>query len=827
MAERGRDRPPSVAAMRNLTRDEARTRSQLLRVTSYDVELDLTQGDESFGSTTVVRFVCREAGSSTFLELDAPELVSASLNGAPVTIEGNRIVLPGLAGDNEVRVVARCAYTHTGEGLHRFVDPADGLVYCYAQCFLDDAQRIYACFDQPDLKAVFRLAVTAPAGWQVLSNMRGNVDADRWTFAETPLLSTYHLTLAAGAWVGEQSWHDGVELGVWCRQSLREHLEADELFAITRESLDFQEELFGSSYVFGDTYDQVMVPEFNAGAMENPGMVTFSDERFVFRSRATQGDRRLRAQVIAHEMAHMWFGNLVTMQWWDDLWLNESFADLMGVLTVAEALPYDGAWAEFCLGRKAWGYRADQLPTTHPITADVPDNRSGLLNFDGISYAKGASALRQLIALLGRGAFFTGVRVHLAAGSWGTATLEDLLAALEMASGRDLGEWSRSWLQTSGVSTLRLVDGEVRQTGEVLREHRIGIGCYELTGGRLVLRERQELDVRGAATAVEVAPADLVLLNDGDLTFAKVRFDDRSLATVLTSLQLLDDPLARVLCWGALWDVTRDAELTAAAFVGAVLAGVGGESDPSLVTTLLGQAQLAASAYAPPGQQVGLLADLARGHQQAARDAAPGSDLQLVRVRAQVATTADVGALEALLAGDGPTGLDVDTELRWALLRRLSALGAADEARLAAELATDPSASGLRHAEWARAARPDAASKHDTWQLLVGGGLSNAQAVALGGGFWQRGQDDLLAPYVDRYLAAVPQLWRNCTPQLAGSLTMRLYPSTLVRLDVLDRSDVLLGDPDLPAGARRVVLEGRDDLARAVRAQHGAGPVAG
>ena len=813
--------------MRNLTRDEARTRAELLRVTSYDVALDLTRGAERFGSTTVVRFSCTGPGATSFLELDAPELLEATLNGAPVAIVGNRIVLPDLQADNEVRVVASCAYTNTGEGLHRFVDPADGRIYCYAQAFLDDAQRCYACFDQPDLKAVFRLEVTAPEGWRVLSNMRGSQAGQCWTFGQTPRLSTYHLSLAAGDWVGEQARHGSVELGLWCRQSLRPHLEPDELFAITRSSLDFQQPLFGSAYAFGDSYDQVFCPEFNAGAMENPGLVTFSDERFIFPSRVTQGARRMRAQVIAHEMAHMWFGNLVTMQWWDDLWLNESFAELMGVLTVAEALPYDGAWAEFCLARKAGAYRADQLPTTHPITGEVPDSRAGLLNFDGISYAKGAAALRQLMALLGRAAFFDGVRDYLAAHAWGNTTLADLLAALERASGRDLGEWSRTWLETSGVSTLRLVDDHVRQESQVLREHRLGVGWYDLDGTRLVLRGHAEVDVRGASTPLAGAPADLVLLNDGDLSFAKVRFDERSLTTVLSSLRLLEDPLARVLCWGALWDATRDAELSAGAWLAAVLAGVDGETDPALVETLLRQAQLAATSYAPPADQDALLATLAAAHRTATLAAVGGGDLQLVWARAYVAATVDGAALEAWLAGAAPAGLAVDTELRWSVLGRLSVLGAAEEDRLLAELERDHSTTGLRHAEWARAARPDAAGKRATWQALVAGHLSNAQVASYAGGFWQRGQDELLEGYVDRYLDAVPSFWAGGTAQNARMATLRLYPATLVRQDVLDRSDELLRSPALPAGARRVVLEQRDDLARALRAQRGAAIVAG
>ncbi|MGZ6825590.1 MAG: M1 family metallopeptidase, partial [Mycobacteriales bacterium] len=397
--------------MRTLTQDEARARSAVLEVSSYDVALDLTEGDATFTSRTMMRFTA-QPGSETFLELDG-ELLEGTLDGRPLALEGNRIALTGLGGEHEATVVARCSYTRTGEGLHRFVDPVDGAAYVYMQAFLDDAQRVFACFDQPDLKAVFRLTVRAAD--RVLSNTRATVTDGVHAFAPTVPLSTYHLTLAAGPWHGVQQWHDGIELGVWCRQSLAEHLDAEELLEVTRDCFDLQQREFGSPYPFGDSYDQVFVPEFNAGAMENPGMVTFSDELFLHRGRATEGDRRLRAQVVAHEMAHMWFGDLVTMRWWDGIWLNESFAEFMGLHTIDRTTRFEGAWSDFCLGRKAWGYRADQLPTTHPVAGEVPDNRAALLNFDGISYAKGASVLRQLVAFVGEDVFFAGLRAYLAA----------------------------------------------------------------------------------------------------------------------------------------------------------------------------------------------------------------------------------------------------------------------------------------------------------------------------------------------------------------------------------------------------------------------------
>ena len=808
--------------MRNLTENEARHRAEVLDVQAYDIELDLTHGETWFWSTTTVTFTAA-AGASSFLELDCLTAVSATVDGVPLQLVGNRFALEGLGGQHTAKVVARCAYTRSGEGLHRFVDPADEQVYVYAQAFLDDAQRIYACFDQPDLKAVMRLRVTAPEGHRVRSNARGEVCDGVHVFAPTERLSTYMLTLAAGPWYGEQSWHDGIELGVWCRESLAPHLEADELLSVTRDCLDFQQVAFGSRYPFGDTYDQVFVPEFNAGAMENPGMVTFNDELFLYRSRTTEGSRRMRAQVIAHEMAHMWFGDLVTMRWWDGIWLNESFAEFMGLQTTDGGTRFSGAWADFCLGRKAWGYRADQLPTTHPVAGYVSDNRAALLNFDGISYAKGASVLRQLVAFVGQDSFFSGLRSYLARHAYANTDLSDLLAELESASGRDLQAWAQSWLETSGVGTLRPVWTDaglvIEQTAELLRDHVVCVGFYDRADGAIRLRERVPVEVRGSSTSVPGAtPADLVLVNDGDLTFAKLRFDARSVSTLLTSLGQIEDDLARALCWGALWDATRDAELPARDHITAVLAGVASESDPSLAETLLGQAIRAASAFAPEPEQAPLRAVIADACWAA--DEVPGSDLQLVRVRAAVTATADAARLHGLLSGTHvPDGLVLDSDLRWLVVRRAAALGALGEADVGRELASDHTASGQLHAEAALAAMSDPDVKQRSWDVLVGGSATNAQIRAIGGAFWQTTQDAVLSPYVDRYLQALDGFWASQSPVLAASLTAHLFPSTLVRDDVLARVADVLARQDLPAGLRRVLSEQHDDLRRARQAQ--------
>jgi aminopeptidase N len=580
------------------------------------------------------------------------------------------------------------------------------------------------------------------------------------------------------------------------------------------------------------------VPEFNAGAMENPGAVTFS-EMFVFRSRTTDDKRRQRAMVVAHEMSHMWFGDLVTMRWWDDLWLNESFAELMGFLTVDRATRFEDTWVDFSTSRKAWGYRADQLPSTHPVQGDVPDNRSALLNFDGISYAKGACVLRQLMATVGEEAFFAGVRAYLERHAFSNTSFADLLVELEAASGRDLGQWSWAWLQTSGVSTLRtVVDGRVglRQESDVLRPHRVGVGLYELSGAGpeagLVLRDRLDLQLPGADLTLDLDPADLpalLLPNDGDLTFAKVRFDDSSLATVLADLRRLADPLARALCWAALWDACRDAELRAEDFVAAVLRGVDAEPDPAVVATLLEQARTAAELYAPDG--TALLDALAGASGAAAWAAPPGGDLQLVRLRAFAAAArgpVHVPAVAAVLDGSAvPPGAAVDAELRWHLVECLAALGEMGEEEIAAELARDDTAAGRLHALTARASLPDADAKRRVWESVTGdASLSNHESGALAAGFWRCGQDELLRPYVDRYVSELPALWDARTPQVAGTLAQRLFPSTLVAQDVLDRTAVL-EDAAHPAGLRRYVAERRDDLSRALRARERAAAAGG
>ena len=842
------------ASRNDLTRDEATERARLLRVDAYDVELDLTDGmggpgETTFRSTTRVRFGCTEPGAATHLDLTAPALHEVRLNGAALdpaeVFDGNRITLTGLAADNELVVVADGAYMRTGEGLHRFVDPVDETVYLYTQFETFDAHRVFACFDQPDLKAVFRLVVQAPRDWVVVSNgaptsRPAEGEAGTWVFADTPRMSTYITAVVAGPYASVHDEHDGIALGIYCRASLVQHLDAEELFTITRQGFDFYHRVFDYRYPFGK-YDQLFVPEFNAGAMENAGAVTFLED-YVFRSKVTDAAYERRAETVLHEMAHMWFGDLVTMRWWDDLWLNESFATYMSVLCQVEATRWTGAWTTFANTEKTWAYRQDQLPSTHPIAADMVDMKAVQVNFDGITYAKGASVLKQLVAWVGQEAFLAALRDYFREHEYGNTVLADLLGALERSSGRDLSDWSAQWLETAGVNTLRpdlelAADGtyasfavlqEAPEQWPTLRSHRVAIGCYDLVDGRLVRTSREELDVVGARTEVPALVGrpqpDLLLVNDDDLTFAKVRLDERSLRTLTAHVGDLDESLPRALCWAALWDMTRDAELPARDFVSAVLSGIGRERDIGLVQSLLRQTASALALFADPAWAPTGRESLAATTAELLHAAEPGSDLQLafVRALAGAATSPEhLALLRGLLDGTAEVeGLAVDTDLRWSLLLRLVVLGEAGDAEIDAELTRDSTSAGERQARAARAARPTPEAKAEAWRLAVEDeSVPNAVQSAVIGGFWQADQLPLLTPWVPTYFEVIGRVWAGRTAEMAQNVVNGLYPSLLVSPEVVERTDAYLAAGDVPASLARLLLEGRDGVVRSLKAR--------
>ncbi|MFJ1793994.1 aminopeptidase N [Kitasatospora griseola] len=846
----------------NLTREEARTRAALLHVEAYDIELDLSSAREggTFRSTTVVRFTATEPGASTFIDLVAPAVTEIVLNGRALPLENfsdSRIALSDLAAENELRVVADCAYTNTGEGLHRFVDPADGETYLYTQFEVPDARRVFANFEQPDLKAAFAFTVTAPAGWVVISNSptpepTGDGDTRVWTFEPTPRISTYITALVAGPYVGVfDAYENGaqrVPLGVYCRPSLREFLDADAIFAVTKQGFDYFQDKFDFAYPFAK-YDQLFVPEFNAGAMENAGAVTLRDQ-YVFRSKVTDASYELRAATILHELAHMWFGDLVTMEWWNDLWLNESFATFAEAVCQAEApgSKWPHSWTTFANQMKTWAYRQDQLPSTHPIMAEINDLEDVQVNFDGITYAKGASVLKQLVAYVGQDAFFQGVRAYFKRHAWGNTRLTDLLGALEEASGRDLRTWSKAWLETAGINVLRpalkvSADGVIESfavlqeapalpagaRGEaVLRPHRIAIGLYELVDGDLVRTDRIELDVDGERTEVPQLtgrrrPA-VLLLNDDDLSYAKVRLDAESLAVVTEHLGDFTDSLPRALCWASAWDMTRDGELATRDYLSLALSGLRRESDIGVVQSVHRQIKLALELYADPAWRETGLQRWAAAAETSLREAPAGSDHQLAWARALAASARTDGQL-ALLADllDGSEtveGLAVDTELRWTLLGRLVATGRADEAAIDAELARDNTSSGQEHAATCRAARPTAEAKAEAWASVVESDtLTNYVQEAVIAGFQQPDQRDLLAAYTEKYFASVKQVWETRSHEISQQIIGGLYPAYSVSQATLDATDAWLASADPAPALRRQVVEARAGVERALKAQ--------
>ena len=845
----------------NLTRNEAIERAALVTVQRYLIELDLVTGEKTFRSTTTVEFEALP-GADTYIDLAADRVHSAVLNGHAIDVSGydesTGIELKGLAPHNVLVVSADCRYSHTGEGLHRFVDPVDGHVYLYSQFETADAKRMFACFDQPDIKAAFDITVTAPAHWQVISNgallsVAEHGEARIHTFATTARLSTYLVALVAGPYA---RWDDvysdehcEIPLGLFCRASLAPFMDHERLFTETKQGFDFYHTNFAVPYPFGK-YDQLFVPEFNAGAMENAGAVTFLED-YVFRSKVTRATYERRAETVLHEMAHMWFGDLVTMRWWDDLWLNESFATFASVLCQADATEYSEAWTTFANVEKSWAYRQDQLPSTHPIAADIPDLHAVEVNFDGITYAKGASVLKQLVAYVGLEHFLAGLRDYFAAHAFGNATFDDLLGALERASGRDLSDWGRQWLKTTGLNTLRAdfdVDADGKFTrfaitqggatpgaGET-RVHRLAVGIYDDAHGKLVRVHREEFDVAGPVTEVPalrgVPRGKLVLVNDDDLTYCSMRLDPESLRVATDRITDIAEPLPRTLLWSAAWEMTRDAELKARDFVALVMRGVEAETEVGVAQRLLMQAQSALNSYAEPGWA------RTRGRPafadrlvELARAAEPGSDHQLAYTNALCSSVLSAHHLVLLadLLDRGPdecglAGLDIDTDLRWRIVTALAAGGHIDAdgphtSFIDAEAMRDPTAAGKRHAATAAAARPQAEVKQRAWrEVIEDDTLPNATARAIVTGWAQPSQGDVLKPFTATYFQAIGGLWERRSSEVAQTVVVGLYPSWDVSPAGLAAADKFLGG-ELPAALRRLVLEGRAGVERAVRAR--------
>ncbi|WLQ06075.1 aminopeptidase N [Arthrobacter oryzae] len=860
----------------NLQREEAANRSALITTHSYDVSLDVRQARDpevtGYTSRSVINFSAREPGGNTFLDFISGDVHSVFLNGKGLSVAdvvvGSRIRLENLQAENQVTVTGTALYSTSGEGMHRFFDPADGKCYLYTQYEPADARRVFANFEQPDLKAEFTFHVMAPSDWEVASNgaeadrtqLTSDPATSRWDFSPTRQMSTYITTVLAGPyfkaedhWSGTLADGSGLEipLALYCRRSMAASFDTAHLFQLTKQGLAFFNDLFDYPYPWGK-YDQAFVPEYNLGAMENPGLVTFT-ENYVFTSRAADSQYQGRANTLMHEMAHMWFGDLVTMQWWNDLWLKESFADYMGTLGVDSATDWDTAWVTFANNRKAWAYVQDQLPTTHPIVADIPDLEAAKQNFDGITYAKGASVLKQLVAYVGFEAFIAGSRRYFKDHAYGNTTLADLLAALSEASGRDLGLWARQWLQTSGISTITahieehdgvlgkvvlVQDAVDPATGrQELRPHRLRIGLYDFdTDGSLVRMDSVETDLGGHATEIpeldgKPVPA-LLLVNDDDLSYAKVRFDPRSEATARESLGALRDPMARALCWTALWDTARDGAAPADRYVAAVEKFGPAETGIGVLLNILGNASTAIDRYVPVAERAAVRGSFLDAAARELAAAKPGSDHQLAWARTLATTSRQATGRLDLVRGilDGTTvieGLAVDPELRWSLWHALAANGQATEAELDAELARDTTASGRAGHATALASRPDAAVKAAAWDAAVQGtALSNQLLSATITGF-NTAPDGLLDRFVAPYFGCLERVWAERSIEIASRIVRGLYPagqdldgaSPDSHAVILQTDGWLTRHPAAPRALRRIIIEQRSHLHRALIAQ--------
>ncbi len=840
----------------NLTRIEAQDRARILKVHDYEVELDLIKGDTVFGSKTTVTFDCNEPGASTFIDAITNRVHSITLNGESLDVathsDGIRIQVPNLKSENVLVIDADANYMNTGEGLHRFVDPVDNEVYLYSQFEVPDSRRMFAVFEQPDLKARFTFTVTASEKWKVVSNQptpapskNGNGSAT-WSFGATPRISSYITALIAGPYVEQRSELTSsngkvIPLGVFCRASLAEFMDAEYIFEKTRQGFEFYEKQFDVPYPF-DKYDQLFVPEFNAGAMENAGAVTFT-ETYVFRSKVADATKERRVVTILHELAHMWFGDLVTMRWWNDLWLNESFAEYASTLATAEATEWHGAWTTFAALEKSWAYRQDQLPSTHPIVAEINDLEDVQVNFDGITYAKGASVLKQLVAWVGQEKFMAGVSAYFKKHAYLNTELPDLLSELEAQSGRDLKSWSANWLETAGVNTLRpklavadnkILKLEIVQTAiaehPTIRPHRMAIGFYNFDNGKLKRTKRLEIDVDGDLTNVpqvvgENVP-DLLLLNDDDLAYAKIRLDEQSWSNAIKHLGNFKDSLARTLVWGAAWDATRDAETSPREFIHLVLNNISAETESTTILTLLRQLITTGNYYVSKNHRDEYLIAIGDGLLEQARNVEPGSDLQLQLLKffPQFARTGtQLDALEAILSGtEKISGLEIDADLKWELLTGLVVAGRKSAADIDTALAEDNTANGQRAAAGARAAIPTAAAKAEAWaQLIDGNDLSNALVQSASLGFVRVIDPNLLTPYLDQYFEQVLHIWKKNTFKIAEYLLVNLYPMALVGDELVAKTKEWIAKPqvkEIPA-LRRILVENLSAVERALAAQ--------
>ena len=837
----------------NIKQVEAAERSGIIKVSSYRIDLDLTTGAENFRVKTTVAFAGLKPGSTTYIDCVGAKVISAKLNGADFDpkFDGETIYLPAIAAENILEIEHDGVYSNSGEGLHRFVDPADDEVYLYTQFETGDARRMYACFDQPDQKATFTISTITPKHWEVISNYSvestKELDGDKKfiQFAESQVISTYVTAIVAGPYTSVFDEYKGektIPLGIYARKSFFKYVDAENIFEVTKQGFAYFEKTFGLAYPFGK-YDQIAVAEYTWGAMENVGCVTFHEDVLIFRSKVTERNYVSRATTIHHEMAHMWFGDLVTMKWWDDLWLNESFAEWASYQSVSESTKYTEAWTEFNSLRKNWAYRVDQLSTTHPIATEMEDLDAVRTNFDGISYAKGASVLQQLVAHVGRDNFIKGLRLYFSKHAFGNTTLKDLIVELEAASGRDLTPWVSTWLRTAGVNTLRPVielDGDSYKKLSIaqeaptmpvgskeLRPHRLHVGLFDIKDGALTRRKSVELDVAGALTEVSALAgekvADLVLINDKDQTYAKLRFDDRSITTMKSHLGTLDDSLARGVIWASLWDSCRDGELSASSYISIALNALKSESDISIVSATLMQIDTALFAYAADAHRDGLRGQVAVAVEAMLDGAKPGSDhqLQFAKSFANVAFTPDQFARIKSILDGSISGLVIDAELRWSIFISGVKRGIFGPADIDRETENDKTAHGKQYGAMAYAAIPTADAKKAAFNSVTVEDLSNTIHSYKCRGFNDPLHTEILAGFVDQYFDVLLKVWETKGFEIAETTATLLFPSWVISEETVKKAQHWLDvtGKDSSHALRRTILEGRDAMTRALKAR--------
>ncbi len=835
------------------TEAEARARARLLDVESYTVFLDLAADPGTVRSRAEIRFRCRSPGAATFADLRAAAVHRVTWNGRDLdpaaAVSGGRLRLDRLAARNELTVDAEFRYAPDGLGLARFTDPADGAPYLLGNCFPTSAPSLFCCFDQPDLRADLTLSVAAPAGWECVANgaVTGRPapgEAGTWRFATVRSMKPYELALCAGPYVtAAEGQYDGtggaVRLSVRCRRSLAGSAGAAGLGRVgglVRQALAWYERTLGVACPY-PKYDVVFAPELGAAAVSIPGVMMVSETML---QRLTDRGDDFAPLVLAHEVAHLWFGSLVGGRWWDDTWLAEALATYLSYTAWEEAVGTDSPWRAFCMREQEAAYRADGLPSTEPVSSPVPDAAEALARPYAITYFKGASAIRQLAALIGGEALRAGLRDYLTRYGGAATTLTDLVGCWSAASGRDLAGWAEQWLRTPGVNTLRpeltlAPDGTVRSLAitqepaagfTALREHRIAIGVYDRDGRILRRRQVTAAQLAGGRTVVpELAgiPApDALVVNDGNLTFARIRFDGRTLRTLLACGVDVDDPLTEAVCWNAFWDMTTSAELGVAEFADLVARRIRGGSPPSGVAELLEHVRTGADYYAVPGERAGLRERAAAAALDGARLAQPGSRAQralAVGFAAAASGEDQLGLLRSWLNGSSlPAGVDADTELRGQVLATLSASGLASDDDLDAFAAADPVGGAAQRAT-CRALRPDPAAKDAAWAAALAGGQSRRMALAHARGIWAPGQEHILAPYRDRYFAEVLPAVSGREVSVAGRLARLLYPATLADADTIAATDAALNRDGLGGPLRMALLEQRAILLQVLAAR--------